>query len=264
MSFKNFSIVLAALGALAFVSGCSSESVGSATAPLVATCTNDALEDLLPGDWLCPNELRVECEDGVGDPETIYFEPDANDLPDTPCDNVSLSLVDGENQAGPFPVGTHQIVVTAEASNEGEEPVTVRCESTLIVEDTEPPEIEAKTVELWPPNHKFHTVTAEDCMEVRDRCDDDLEVTFLSASSDEPVNDKGDGNTEPDIVLDCDSVQLRSERQGGSNGRVYTLGWKAVDNNGEVTEGECLVSVPHDQSGRAAIEPQPPEPGPSL
>ena len=149
MFVKKLSIVMAASGALAFASGCANESAGSTQAPLVASCTDNALEDLLPGDWLCPDELRVECQDGVGDPETIYFEPAANNLPDTPCENVSLSLVDGENQAGPFALGTHQIVVTAEASNEGEEPIIVQCESTLIVEDTEPPEIEIKAVELW-------------------------------------------------------------------------------------------------------------------
>ncbi|MGB5524786.1 MAG: hypothetical protein WBM96_19605, partial [Polyangiales bacterium] len=48
-----------------------------------------------------------------------------------------------------------------------------------------------------------------------------------------------------------DRVQLRSERQGGGNGRTYRLGWTAVDDAGNVTiEGECVVRVPHDQSGK--------------
>jgi len=83
-----------------------------------------------------------------------------------------------------------------------------------------------------------------------DNCDEDVTVTFTSASSDEPVNDKGDGNTEPDIILEPDHVQLRSERQGGSNGRTYRLGWKAVDASGNCEVGECVVRVPHDQSGK--------------
>ena len=84
---------------------------------------------------------------------------------------------------------------------------------------------------------------------MKDRCDgEDLEVTFLYAISDEPVNDKGDGNTEPDIILECDRVQLRAERQGPSNGRVYRLGWTAVDEAGNAPEEieECIVVVPHD------------------
>jgi hypothetical protein len=52
-------------------------------------------------------------------------------------------------------------------------------------------------------------------------------------------------------------VQLRSERQGGSNGRVYTLGWTAVDDSGNETDGECVVSVPHDQGGEEAVDDGP-------
>jgi hypothetical protein len=47
-------------------------------------------------------------------------------------------------------------------------------------------------------------------------------------------------------------VQLRAERQGGGNGRTYKLGWTAVDESGNPTEGVhvCVVTVPHDQSGK--------------
>ncbi len=121
------------------------------------------------------------------------------------------------------------------------------------IEDAADARDDART--LWPPNHKYHTITGADC--VVDACDENVRVTFLSASSDEPVNAKGDGNTEPDIVLACDHVQLRSERQGGSNGRVYTLGWKAVDEAGNETDGECIVTVHHDQSGRQAVDDGP-------
>ncbi|MBW1907032.1 MAG: hypothetical protein JRJ24_17370, partial [Deltaproteobacteria bacterium] len=76
-------------------------------------------------------------------------------------------------------------------------------------------------------------------------------------SSDEPVNDKGDGNTEPDIILSCDSVELRAERQGGSDGRVYSLEYRAVDDDGNETSGTCTVVVPHDQSGDEAIAQEP-------
>ncbi len=125
----------------------------------------------------------------------------------------------------------------------------------LDIVDTEPPGPIEEPTELWPPNHEFHTISGEDC--AQDACDGGLTVTFHSASSDEPVNDVGDGNTEPDIILECDRVQLRSERQGGSNGRAYTLAWTAVDDSGNETEGECIVTVPHDQSGREAIDDGP-------
>jgi hypothetical protein len=250
MIFKNIILVVGALSAFVFAIGCSTDTtVGSSEAALAPSCIDDA-SDLEPEEWLCPNAFSVECEDGVGDPETIYIEP-ADELAETACDNIELRI----NEEGPFPVGTHQIIVTAEASDEGQEPTIVECEAELTVEDTEPPEANDEPTELWPPNHKFHTIVGEDC--VTDACDGDVQVTFLSASSDEPVNDKGDGNTEPDIILSCDSVELRAERQGGSDGRVYTLEYAAVDDDGNETSGTCTVVVPHDQSGGEAIAQDP-------
>jgi len=242
----QFLFALSACMAFVFQLGCSSDAtVDPSTQNLTPACIENAA-DLDGEDWLCPNDLTVECEDGAADPALIYLEP-SGDLPES-CDEIELSI----NDEGPFELGTHDIVVTAEASGSDAGTVEVSCEATLTVVDTVPPEASDEVIELWPPNHKFHAISGEDC--VRDACDGDLAVTFLSASSDEPVNDKGDGNTEPDIILDCDQVQLRSERQGGSNGRVYTLGWVAVDDAGNETEGECIVTVPHDQSGRAAVD----------
>jgi hypothetical protein len=230
----------------AFNFGCSNDAtVGPATQNLAPACVENA-DDLEGQGWLCPDDLTVECEGGSADPAFIYLEP-SGDLPER-CDEIELSL----NDKQPFEVGTHDIVITANASDGEGEPVEVTCEATLTVKDTVPPKPIDEAIELWPPNHKFHTISGEDC--VMDACDGNLEVTFLSASSDEPVNDKGDGNTEPDIILDCDRVQLRSERQGGGNGRIYKLGWKAVDDAGNETEGECIVAVPHDQSGREPLD----------
>jgi len=253
MLSRNIFLVIGGLSTFVLAAGCSNDTVGSATAPLVAFCEVDVDPEQ---EWVCPDELRVQCEDGVGDPEEIFFVPEMHGLDDTPCDDITLSLVGEINEAGPFAVqpDPHEIVVTANVVGRDD---PVECQTKLYVEDTEDPEIEPKTIELWPPNHKYHTVRPEDCVEVTDRCDGDVEVTFHAATSDEPVNDKGDGNTEPDIILGCDRVQLRAERQGGSNGRVYTLGWHAVDDSGNKTSGRCMVAVPHDQSGQAAIDDGP-------
>ena len=221
--------------------GCSSsETTGGTTQKLEADCRQE-LADLEDDDWLCGEALKVECEDGGADPDYIYLVPSG----ETPasCDDLELALND-EGQ-GPFVgLGDHEVVV--EASIDGA-PIE-DCESTLTIVDTQRPEANEATIELWPPNHKFRTISGEDC--VQDACDQDLKVAFHSASSDEPVNGKGDGNTEPDIILERDQVQLRSERQGGSNGRTYRLGWTAVDASGNPACGECVVRVPHDQSGK--------------
>jgi hypothetical protein len=248
MQHRNVFILLAGL-AFVLNPGCSGDATVEPTAQSLAPACIENADDLEGEGWLCPDDLTVECEGGTADPALIYLEP-SGDLPES-CDEIELSL----NDEGPFEVGIHEVVITAEASGVDGGTVEVMCEATLTVEDTVPPEAVDETVALWPPNHKLHTISGEDC--VRDACDDNLAVTFLSASSDEPVNDKGDGNSEPDIILDCDHVQLRSERQGGGNGRIYTLGWKAVDDAGNETEGECIVTVPHDQSGREAVDDGP-------
>jgi hypothetical protein len=226
---------------------CSSEGTpGGQSANLEPVCVDDPAE--LDG-WLCPEPLEVECEDGEADPDLIYFTPEPPEGETPPaCDELEYAL----NDEGPFELGEHEIVINLV---EDGELGAVLCETTLTVQDKEFPEGNDEAIELWPPNHKFHTISGEDC--VQDLCDEDLDVTFLSATSDEPVNDKGDGNTDPDIILECDSVQLRAERQGGSNGRVYTLAWRAVDDSGNASDGECIVTVPHDQSGEAAVDDGP-------
>ena len=230
--------------------GCSgNETVGGTTQKLEARCTDVGVEDE-EEDWLCPAPWKAECENGSADPAVIYFQP--SDQSSEGCEQIdALDLSD----SGPFVgLGPHPVVITP-LDAQGD-PVGDSCKSTLTVVDEEDPEPIDEPIELWPPNHKFHTIYGEDC--VRDACDQDLTVTFHSASSDEPVNDNGDGNTEPDIILECDRVQLRAERQGGGNGRTYRLGWTAIDASGNPAAGDCVVRVPHDQSGEDVEDEDPP------
>lgn len=119
-----------------------------------------------------------------------------------------------------------------------------------IAQDTTPPALTSKTINLWPPNHKFHRITVDDCVSVSDDCQTNLEAEFIWASSDEPVDDIGDGHHAPDIkVSDCNAVELRAERQGPKNGRVYKLGVRVVDAAGNAAESVCTVVVDHDQRG---------------
>jgi hypothetical protein len=113
------------------------------------------------------------------------------------------------------------------------------------------PTLEAQTIALWPPNHKWHSIAVEDCVQASDACDPDLTAEFIWASSDEPVDSIGDGHHAPDIRWDdCQHLAVRSERQGPENGRVYRLGVRAVDGGGNAAEGVCTVVVAHDQSGK--------------
>jgi hypothetical protein len=103
---------------------------------------------------------------------------------------------------------------------------------------------------LWPPNHKLHAIGADDCVSAVDACGNTVHGEFIWGSSDEPIDDIGDGHFAPDILFgDCEHVMVRSERQGPKDGRVYKLGVRVVDSNGNASEGECTIIVDHDQRG---------------
>lgn len=46
------------------------------------------------------------------------------------------------------------------------------------------------------------------------------------------------------------SVQVRAERSGDGDGRVYVITFEADDGNGGVTEDTVEVRVPHGQKGQ--------------
>jgi hypothetical protein len=122
----------------------------------------------------------------------------------------------------------------------------------VTVVDTTPPVIAVSLNRdcLWPPNHKMAQIAAT--VTVTDICCGTPTYSLVSVTSDEPENGKGDGNTAPDIVIvDKDHFELRSERAGGGDGRVYTISYLATDCSGNTTPASVEVRVPHDQSGYA-------------
>lgn len=105
--------------------------------------------------------------------------------------------------------------------------------------------------ELWPPNHRLQEVTASfDGIE----CYPGTSFQLVSVTSDEPDNGLGDGDTENDIQgvepgTPDTTLLLRAERAGGGDGRVYTVLYDLIDDEGNVTPLEGSVMVPHDQGG---------------
>ena len=103
---------------------------------------------------------------------------------------------------------------------------------------------------LWPPNHKLVTVNAS--VTVRDEGSGPGEFKLTSATSDEPDNGLGDGDTSNDIqgfvVGTADtSGKLRAERSGTGDGRVYTLTYEGADAAGNLANCAVLVTVSHDR-----------------
>jgi hypothetical protein len=105
---------------------------------------------------------------------------------------------------------------------------------------------------LWPPNHKMVKI---DILGLTDPNQDPLTVTITGITQDEPVNDKGDGNTETDGAgVGTSAAQVRAERSGLNDGRVYVINFTAQDGKGGSCSGAVLVGVPHDQSGAPPVD----------
>ena len=67
----------------------------------------------------------------------------------------------------------------------------------------------------------------------------------LSATSNEPSNGLGDGDTAPDwIIVDSHHLKLRAERSGTGTGRVYTVTITCTDQAGRSTSQAVTVTVP--------------------
>ena len=122
---------------------------------------------------------------------------------------------------------------------------------TVTVEDTAPVEIQsawASPAVLWPPNHKMRSVTVEAVLD--DICDAAPTYRIVGVTSNEPIDGKGDGHTEPDWETTGDyTLNLRAERSGGGTGRIYTITIEAADASGNTSTRTVEVLVPHDQGG---------------
>ncbi|MCP4662334.1 MAG: hypothetical protein GY856_43605 [bacterium] len=104
---------------------------------------------------------------------------------------------------------------------------------------------------LWPPNHQFQAITVN----VSDPDGDPVTVTIDSIYQDEAVDAKGSGNTSPDGQgVGTSTAEVRAERSGKGDGRVYHIYFTADDGRGGTCSGEVLVGVPHDQGGGGAID----------
>jgi len=97
---------------------------------------------------------------------------------------------------------------------------------------------------LWPPNHKLVTVTAS--VTVTDALSGQAGFVLTSATSDEPTSG------EPDIVgFDVGTAdtsgQVRADRLGSGDGRVYSLSYSGSDRAGNSAICTVTVTVPHDR-----------------
>lgn len=154
-----------------------------------------------------------------------------------------------------FPGGTTTITYSATdaSGNTGTATQTV-----TVIDNTVPTlTTNGQTLSMWPPNHKYQTFQVTQFVTgASDNCDPTIGVSSVvieKVTSDEAENSGGDGNTLNDIVIaaNCKSLQLRSERDGGGNGRVYTITFRVRDASGNTTRATAKVVVPPNNNGTA-------------
>ena len=216
-------------------------------------------------------DQRVECVGPTGIMVTLdgtgSSDPDGDPLTFTWTGPFGTAV--GATPSVSLPPGIHTITLTLDDGNGGTDTDTV---VITLVEDTTPPmvAVSASPTSLWPPNHKYEgiplTVAASDI------CDASPTVS-AKVISDEADAGKGDGKTTGDIKVTTaggdvllssnaapqvafdpvnDQLELRAERSGSGDGRVYTIHVTAEDASGNTASSTAMVTVEHDKGKKSA------------
>lgn len=227
---------------------CSGEIVWTAT----DECDNDTTDSSLltiQGDTDAPRmtlvgaaSVTVEC--GIA----AYVEAGANVADDCDATLVAPAITGSVNSLLP---GVYVLNYAAVDLCGRAAPALSR---TVTVVDTRAPRVELKSVSLWPPNHEYVTLDLSDCARLVDDCEGEIDIdevgNILEVSSSESDDGNGDGNTSDDIIIvDDNTFRARAERQGGGDGRTYSVRFEAEDSAGHRVEATCFVEVSHDQGG---------------
>jgi len=149
-----------------------------------------------------------------------------------------------------LPLGPHRVVLRVTDSFGATDAV----QRHVVVVDSVPPALTvvAGTQVLWPPDHRLVPVHLG--WLVHDLCDPRPTVILSSVRSSEPDDapGSGDGKTVGDIDgaepgTKDDEVLFRAERSAKGPGRVYELGYLAIDASGNAVPAFAVVTVPHDR-----------------
>jgi len=117
----------------------------------------------------------------------------------------------------------------------------------------EPPDCSAAAASiasLWPPNHRLEALSIAG---ITDPDGDPITIRVNGITSDEAQDAHGSGRTMPDCAgIGTAEPEVRVERAGPGNGRVYAIDAVALDGRGGVCRASVDVCVPHDEGGGVA------------
>jgi hypothetical protein len=215
-----------------------------------STCTATVtVVDTTPPAIVCPANQTLECTD---EGAIATFAP-------TATDNCGVASVKCSPPSGSqFPEDSSPTADTCVAADTSGNQAS--CGFQVAVNDTLPPIVTPQadangfSATLWPPNDSMQTVSLSDCIaSITDQCDGTAPATIVRVTSDELVKRNGK-KSEDMVIVDSKTVQLRADRDGSGNGRVYTIFANVTDDDGNTTQVACKVQVPHDQSGVPAVD----------
>jgi hypothetical protein len=262
--------------------------ISAPLAHLSTFCVSGALYSDLDGDGIadssdnCPDVANPNQSDsnenGIGDACEPVAEAGPEQTVSAGSDCMGAVILDGSSSSDPnddeltytwtwngysatginptvsLPLGVTTITLIVNNGSFDSEPDTV---FITVIDDT-PPEIALSLSPdvLWPPNHKMVKVVPT--IQTNDVCCSDITVELVGVQMNEgDAENTFDPNfdIDPETGFIGDDIQiidrnifLRAERAGNSNGRAYTITYRATDCAGNTSEVSRTVTVPHDQS----------------
>lgn len=194
----------------------------------------------------------IECTSPTGTSATVSVsvaDTDGNQLTIQWIVNgqvVQVDVIPGQppitsgtvSYTGTYPLGTTTVMASV---SDGK--ATVTRSTTVTIRDSTPPVIKAISANpniLWPPNHQMVPVAVT--VTATDGGDPNPISRIISVTS----NEAGTGQ-QYQITGDL-TVDLRAERNGGGNGRIYTITVRCTDMSNNSSTRTVTVRVPKSRS----------------
>jgi hypothetical protein len=235
--------VAAATGGSVVTTGSSSAEIGDAILAGLEDLKVDVVPQLFPDAGACePLDVFFDPakHTGVSGGTTVNFQqtvslPSDVTAADVPADGII----------------TCQIKFKASEVLLGTETLTVK---VILNQEPDCSAVTATPATITPPDHGFTLVTLSGAT---DADGDPVSLTIGDVTQDEPLDHVGDGATSPDARAGSQphTIQLRAERSGTGDGRVYRINFEASDGRGGTCTGSVDVGVPRTQgSGGTAVD----------
>lgn len=169
----------------------------------------------------------------LGTEETKNFTIELMVPPDAPQDTDILLIVTATASSNPAWINSAVVEMTTQSL------ATIDCGGEY-------------TTQLWPPNGELVTLQLTDFLTVTG-AQGTPTIRVDAITQDEPVASNREDAFDAEGV-GTDTINVRAERDGDGNGRVYAVEFTATDSKGNSCSGTFTIGVPHSNNGDPAID----------